>query len=156
MRKVSGWDFWGMLISVVCVIHCLAIPIILLLFPLLSRELLPQEDMTHAILLGFILGVGGIAFITGYRVHGQWRPVAWLVAGLGLAVFATFFVHDKLGHTWEPIFAIGGSLCLARAHYLNHQCKKCEHVHVVQHHGDIEVVAADTETVTILEDKKLS
>jgi MerC mercury resistance protein len=118
-----------MIISGLCVLHCLAVPIVLILFPSLGLSIFPQEDITHVVLLAFILGVAGIAFVTGYRVHGQWRPVAWLVAGLAFVFFATFFVHNHMGHMWEPVFAIAGSICLIRAHYLNHQCKKCEHEH---------------------------
>lgn len=135
MRKLGRWDFWGVLISGLCVVHCIAVPIILILFPALGLSFFPQEDMTHAVLLAFILGVAGIAFVTGYRVHGQWQPVAWLVAGLSIIIFATFFVHSELGHKWEPIFAIIGSLCLIRAHYLNHHCKKCDHEHVKHDHN---------------------
>lgn len=127
--KISGWDLWGVVISALCVVHCLAVPVILIVFPAFGREFLPQEDFTHAVLLGFIIGVAGLAFISGYKVHGKWQPVAWLVAGLALAIFATFFAHEMLGHNWEPVFAIAGSLCLVRAHYLNHYCKKCEHAH---------------------------
>lgn len=132
MRKTTGWDFWGIVISGLCVVHCVAVPLVILIFPALGLRLLPEEDITHAVLLAFILGVAGVAFINGYRVHGQWRPVVWLVAGLILVIYATFFAHKQLGHNWEPVFAIAGSLCLIRAHYLNHTCKKCEVAH--QHH----------------------
>lgn len=130
LQKITGWDLWGIFISGVCVLHCITVPIIILLFPAIGLEIFPREDITHAVLLAFILGVAGLAFISGYRIHGQWQPVAWLVAGLVLVIFATFFVHQILGHIWEPIFAIAGSLCLIRAHYLNHHCKKCDHEHV--------------------------
>lgn len=132
--KLKGWDFWGVVISAACVVHCLAIPTVIILFPALGYSFFPQEDLTHALLFAFILGVAGLAFVTGYRVHGQWRPVAWLVAGLVLVFFATFFAHRLLGHMWEPAFAILGSLCLIRAHYLNHHCRKCEHDHVKHDH----------------------
>jgi hypothetical protein len=129
LKIKSGWDFWGIFLSGLCIVHCIAVPLVILFFPLLSLQFFPEEDLTHAILLAFILGVGGIAFISGFRVHGQWRPVVWMAAGLLLVMFATFIVHDWLGHIWEPIFAIAGSGCLIRAHILNHQCKKCEHEH---------------------------
>jgi hypothetical protein len=128
-NQISGWDLWGMAISAICILHCLAVPIFLLVFPAFGREFLPREDFTHAILLAFILGVAGLAFISGYRLHGKWQPVAWLIVGLMLVFFATFFVHDHMGHNWEPVFAIAGSLSLIRAHYLNHNCKKCEREH---------------------------
>lgn len=133
MKKISGWDLWGVVISGLCVIHCIAIPLVLLIFPAFGLKIFPREDITHAVLLSFILGVAGLAFVTGYRVHGQSRPVVWLVAGLVVVIYATFFAHDQLGHNWEPVIAILGSLCLIRAHYLNHKCKKCETAHAHNH-----------------------
>lgn len=134
MKAMNRWDKLGILISGLCVVHCLAIPIVILMFPAISMRFFPAEDSTHIILLAFILGVAGVAFHSGYRQHGKWQPLAWLAAGLALVLFATFFVHDHMGHAWEPIFAIIGSVCLIRAHYLNHICKKCEHDHVSHHH----------------------
>lgn len=127
--KTAGWDFVGILVSGLCVLHCLAVPLVLIVFPAIGASLFPSEDMTHVVLLAFILGAAGVAFISGYRVHGQWRPVAWMAVGMVFVVYATFFAHDHLGHLWEPIIAIAGSLALIRAHYLNHHCKQCEHEH---------------------------
>ena len=129
MKKLKSWDLWGVVISGICVVHCLAVPVVLLLFPTVGISLFPQEDITHVVLLGFILGVAGVAFITGYPVHGQWPPVLWLMLGLVFIFFATFLAHDLIGHNWEPVFAILGSLALIRAHYLNHHCVKCEREH---------------------------
>lgn len=121
------------MVSGLCVIHCIAVPVVLLLMPALSDSFIPREDITHAVLLGFILGIAGISFVSGYKVHGKWQPVAWMVVGVILVLVATFFAHDYLGHYWEPFIAIAGSLALIRAHYLNHHCKKCDHVH--EHHA---------------------
>jgi hypothetical protein len=133
-KRTSGWDIAGVLLSGLCVIHCVAIPLILILFPIFGASFFPTEDMTHAVLLAFILGISGFAFITGYRVHGKMRPVLWMAFGVLIIIFATFFVHNHLGHYWEPVFAIIGSLALIRAHILNHRCKKCE-VHGHKHEG---------------------
>lgn len=134
MRRLFGWDYMGILFSGLCVVHCLLVPIVLFLFPAFGFAIFPQEDLTHVVLLAFILGVAGIAFWTGYRVHGQWQPVVWMAFGIATIIYATFFAHHQLGHHWEPIVAIIGSLCLIRAHYLNHKCKRCEHDHTVHHH----------------------
>lgn len=134
MKKKLGWDLLGITFSAVCMFHCIAVPLVIVLFPALGLKIFPQEDLTHAILFGFILGVAGLAFWTGYRVHGQWRPVIWMAIGLLFIMYATFYAHHQLGHMWEPVFAIIGSIALIRAHYLNHQCKKCEHEHV--HHEE--------------------
>jgi hypothetical protein len=130
--KTDSWDFAGIFISGLCVVHCLAVPLVLFVIPTLGHSLFPSEDITHVVLLAFILGTAGIAFVSGYRVHGQWRPVAWMAVGVLIIIYATFFAHRQLGHFWEPIVAIIGSLALVRAHYLNHHCKKCDHAHT--HH----------------------
>jgi hypothetical protein len=124
--KRLGWDLVGVTLSGLCVVHCVAIPILILFFPLVARDFIPTEDKTHAFLLAFILGIAGAAFISGYRVHGQKRPVVWMASGLALVLYATFFAHSHLGHLWEPVFAIAGSLALIRAHILNHRCRTCE------------------------------
>jgi hypothetical protein len=134
MKAKLGWDFLGVFFSALCVVHCLAVPLVILLFPAIGLDIFPQEDLTHAILFGFILGIAGLAFWRGYRVHGQWRPVIWMAIGLLIILYATFHVHHQLGHMWEPVFAILGSLALIRAHFLNHHCKKCAYDHVSHHH----------------------
>jgi uncharacterized membrane protein YoaT (DUF817 family) len=125
-KKKSIWDITGIALSGVCLIHCIAIPTLLILFPLSRAYCLPAEDMTHSLLLAFILGVSGIAFVSGYRVHGKMVPVLWMAVGVATIVYATFFAHKHLGHYWEPVLAILGSLALIRAHILNHRCKICE------------------------------
>jgi len=129
--KVATWDWAGITLSGVCILHCLAVPALLIFFPVFGREFIPAEDKTHAFLLAFILGIAGLAFVSGYRVHGQKRPVLWMAGGATLVVYASFFAHDQLGHLWEPVVAILGSLALIRAHILNHRCRTCEVHHKV-------------------------
>ena len=131
--KSGAWDKLGIVLSGACVIHCLAMPILFLFFPVVTSKFLPEEDMTHAIFLGFILGIAGVAFVTGYRKHRNYRPIIWMLFGITLIVYSTYVAHDQMGHYWEPIIAIIGSLGLIRAHQLNHvSCKTCEENH--KHH----------------------
>ena len=123
------------MLSGACVLHCIAVPIIFLFFPAIAAKFLPEEDMTHAILLGFILGIAGIAFVSGFRKHGSYRPIVWMVFGVSLIIYSAYVAHDQLGHIWEPIIAVIGSLGLIRAHQLNHvSCKTCEEHHKHNHH----------------------
>lgn len=132
-QKVKNytWDWAGIFLSGLCIIHCLFVPVVFLVFPIWGHEFIPAEDKTHAFLLAFILGIAGVAFFSGYRVHGQKRPVVWMAAGMSLIIYASFFAHDQLGHLWEPFVAIIGSLALIRAHILNHRCKTCEVHHKI-------------------------
>ena len=134
MKTAKSWDFAGVTISAICILHCIAVPLVLVVFPAIGTAFVPSEDQTHAFLLAFILGVAGFAFFTGYRVHGQKKPVIWMAIGVIIVTYASFFAHDQLGHKWEPVVAILGSLALIRAHILNHKCKVCEE-HECNHQG---------------------
>jgi len=135
VKNKQAWDWAGIFISGICIVHCLLVPAILLLAPGVMAEILPNEDLTHAILMAFILGVAGVTFFKGYSLHQNIRPVLWMVAGVLLVAYATYFVHARLGHMWEPLFAIAGSICLIRAHILNrHHCKLCEQHHIEHDH----------------------
>ena len=133
MKAAKSWDFAGVAISTICILHCIAVPLVLVLFPAIGSALVPHHDQTHAFLLIFIVGVAGFAFFTGYKVHGQKKPIIWMSVGVIIVTYATIFAHDHIGHKWEPIVAILGSLALMRAHILNHKCKECE-AHTCTHH----------------------
>lgn len=134
-HKSKTWDILGIGLSGLCIIHCIILPVLIILAPTMLHEWLPQEDKTHAVLLAFILGIAGFAFISGYRVHGQIRPVLWMLGGVIIITYASFFAHDQLGHLWEPVIAIIGSLALIRAHILNHRCKTCEEHECTHEHS---------------------
>ncbi|RME16303.1 MAG: MerC domain-containing protein [Bdellovibrio sp.] len=122
------WDRLGVFVSGLCIIHCLSLPILLAFFPQIKKKFFPKEDFTHMILLAFILGFAGAAFLSGYHVHGEKKPVIFMSIGVLIVIFATYFAHNLLGHYWEPVLAIIGSLFLIYAHILNHKhCKICNH-----------------------------
>lgn len=125
MTRKKFWDITGMFLSGLCVIHCLALPLIVIFLPAITTAFIPDEGLVHGILFFLIIGVAGLAFIPGYRFHRKFQPLIWLSGGLMLLTFATFFAHD-FGHYLEPIFAIPGSICIIMAHYLNH--KSCKHM----------------------------
>lgn len=133
--KPNFWDRAGIFLSGLCIVHCLALPLGLVLVPVFAEEFLHSNDLTHAILLAFILAVSGFAFIGGYRSHKKKEPVLWFIPGIITIIFATYFTHDTLGHMWEPVFAIIGGLFLIKAHRVNHSCKKCDEVH--KHHHNV-------------------
>lgn len=140
--KRKTWDAFGVSLSALCIVHCMILPLLIVAFPSLVHEWLPQEDKTHVVLLAFILGIAGFAFVSGYRVHGKMRPVLWMAVGILIISYASFFAHDQLGHLWEPVIAIAGSLALIRAHILNHRCKTCEenecgHDHAHNHSNNL-------------------
>lgn len=127
-KSTSFWDLFGMAVSVLCVVHCVLTPLVLFLAPAILASGVVTEDITHKILIVFVALAGLFALTPGFRIHGDRRPLVFGVLGLFLMAFATFAVHDFLGHEWESILAIPASAAIIYSHYLNRkQCRLCAH-----------------------------
>lgn len=130
-RKIK-WDLVGATVSGLCIIHCIALPICLLLLPALGAYTEALDGHTHNILLVLVVGAAGLSFIPGYRVHKHAMPAALAIAGILALCFAAYLSHHGHGscadhhNSWEPYVAITGSSLLILAHWVNHtKCKKC-------------------------------
>lgn len=122
------WDGVGMALSGLCIIHCLLLPIFLIGFPVITGFIPISEDLTHKILLLFLLPTALFAVYSGYRMHQQKKPLVLMMIGLTIVLLGTLFLHDYVEHYWEPIVVTLGSLIIVRAHFLNrHHCRRCEH-----------------------------
>jgi len=118
------YDRIGIVMSILCILHCAAAPILLFFLPAVATAFLSEEAFVHRTLYGLILLVAVFSFIPGYRIHKRLKPFAFFFIGLGCLTFATFFAHD-ISHALEPVFAIVGSIFIVSAHYFNH--KSCQH-----------------------------
>ena len=131
MRKF--FDFCGMTLSILCVIHCIAMPILLFLVPTFAVTYLGEDEWFHQIALVVIAIAAILAFVPGFKLHKKLSPILWFAGGIFFLLFSAFFAHDLIGHEYEPIVAIMGSILLVRAHYMNH--KLCNHCHDHKHLG---------------------
>ena len=124
-------DRAGMIVSVLCAIHCAITPILLGLLPLsgfvgiLASSKYEGTFLTAAV----VLGIGSLAW--GFRIHRLVAPSLLLVAGIVLI----FVGHRVLGHghRLEVFVVVAGALAMAAAHGVNlHHCMRCnalEHAH---------------------------
>jgi len=129
MRKIR-WDAVGTFISGLCLAHCIALPLLVLVAPAVSTFFFLQPGLTHAVLFFLVCVAAVMSFIPGYRTHKHRLPLMLSILGISLLAFASFFVHDWLGHLWEPPLAVCGSLLLIAAHWVNHiKCKSCTEHH---------------------------
>lgn len=120
-------DRLGICLSALCLVHCLATPLLILLLP--SIQFLETHESWHEgfhLTLMLVLPVLALAaFLPGYRRHGDKRVFFWAVPGLILvAIVALAFEHVS----WTgSLISILGSLMLIRAHVINRQqCACCE------------------------------
>ncbi|MGH8042923.1 MAG: MerC domain-containing protein [Rudaea sp.] len=128
-------DRVGATASLLCAVHCAALPFVLALLPALGLGFLAD----HGFEIGFILCASVFALtvlILGYRRHRTPRALALLLPGLALLWIAGFVYDNHVHIGWHAVLmAIGGS-CVALAHLTNlhlvHQLRHgacCEHTH---------------------------
>lgn len=118
-------DFWGMALSLLCLIHCLLLPVLLSFAPELLRSL-PGDDATHRMLMPLVGLVGWIAFRGGYRLHRKRRVLVMFFVGVILITIPAILGESILSVTGEIGITICGSLLLVTAHWVNRSfCRSC-------------------------------
>ncbi len=116
-------DTIGACVSFACAIHCVAMPFLLTLLPLLGLGVLAHSVVDSA-LFTITIGLAAISLCWGMRVHRRWQILSLLVAALILFWMAGFSAHD----TDEAILVGIGGVCLAVGHLLNRKlCRSCVH-----------------------------
>lgn len=91
----SVWlDRVGIVLSVVCAVHCALTPVLIAVAPLVfSAEF---EGRTKVVLVL----LASVALIIGFASHRSWKPVYWLAVALGLL---------GLSHWWESLAAFSAA-----------------------------------------------
>jgi hypothetical protein len=123
-RFQSFFDRLAVLISLLCAVHCLLLPVLLVAFPLLSGSLLSDESF-HQLLLWVILPTSIIS-ISLARCHHPDRKVLVLVSsGLFVLVFAALIAHEYLPESIDIAMSVIGGILLAIGHIRNFKlCKQ--------------------------------
>ena len=117
MAKQSKWlDGAAVALSALCLLHCLALPLIVAGLPFLAQF---AEGHLHAQMLVIVLPLSIVALGLGYRHHESLQIVAGGGAGMLLLVIGATVAHGQLGLTADRVFTIAGALVLATAHYFN-------------------------------------
>jgi len=126
MKKIV-WDRLGIAFSSACVLHCLLVAFLPLVFPMLSEMF--HSTWVHIIGASLILVTTPLAFVPGYRKHG----ITWILV---VAVFGVLFilsgvvleekVSDVLSHSisifGSALLLIGHAKNIQHSHRHKHQC----------------------------------
>jgi len=119
-------DGGGILLSGLCMLHCLLLPVTLTLLPILGSTWLADESF-HFWMLGLIIPTSGLALIIGCRRHRD-GVVAWAgTAGLLLLVVTAVIGELTLSESIERWPTLAGGLSLTYAHWRNF--RRCQALH---------------------------
>lgn len=115
--KSTRWlDGTAVGLSALCLIHCLALPLLVAGLPFLAQF---SEDHLHRQMLVVVLPLSIVALGLGYRHHRSTRIVFAGVVGMLTLVVGATVAHSSLGLTADRVFTIAGALILASAHFFN-------------------------------------
>jgi MerC mercury resistance protein len=122
-------DTLGIWASTLCVVHCVATPVLISASAVFAH-LIPGEEKTHRALAIGIATLGGIALVRGFRTHGRRRILGLMALGLA-CIFAGAFYGDRMSsHGYEVAVTMAGSALMIGAHRMNHtfcnDCRTCD------------------------------
>ena len=138
MNRSNKLDRLAMLLSGVCLLHCLLVPVALTLLPITTLSALVEDVLFHQLLLWVIVPTSSIALFIGCKKHRHGHIALTGVFGLLSLVMIGVFGHDLFSITGEKVATSAAGLVLAFSHYLNYQacqeitctsvnCKKDHH-----------------------------
>lgn len=117
-----NWDHVGVGGSVICLVHCLLLPLAAATVPGL---VLFEGQWLHRWLAIALAASALLALIPGWRIHGRWLPGLLMAGGLAAVNTAAFAAPES----WETRLTVLGGLCLIAAHGINHHlrrsCPRC-------------------------------
>lgn len=122
MKKV--WDRLGIAFSSACVVHCILVAFLPIVFPAISAY--THSTWIHIVVGVIILFTSPLAFVPGYRKHGLTWIIATAISGLFfilLGVLLEGHTSDQMSHG----VSIFGSVILVFSH-----AKNLQHSH--RHH----------------------
>ena len=124
-------DNTGACLSFACAIHCMAMPLLVTILPLIGLGFLANERAELFLIAGAIgLAIGSLAW--GVRHHRSWRALLILIVALAFIATSRTAVEG----TFEVVFYSIGGILIASAHLVNrHLCKTCP-VCEDEHAGD--------------------
>lgn len=122
--RTSTFDILALTSSLICAVHCAAVPI------LLSFSSLSSLHFLHNPLIEWTFIGLGVVFVfvslwPSYRkTHRRSRPL--LIAAAGFILIA--ISRLEFGETWETVNTVSGALLVSMAHFINwkmwrHACR---------------------------------
>ena len=101
--------------SFLCLVHCLALPLVLAALPALASAF-PLPETFHIWMIAFAVPTSVVALLSGKARHHAMAPMLAGILGLILITVGVLVFGESV---WETPFTVTGSLMLAGAHLGN-------------------------------------
>lgn len=118
-------DKLAVLLSGICVIHCLFAPVIITLLPILTLNTVWEEEFFHKLMVWVVVPTSLTALLIGCGKHRKGLILITGVIGVISLVVIAFWAHDLLTPVQERIATSIAGIVLAISHVLNFRaCQK--------------------------------
>lgn len=117
-KTTSLLDNAAVALSGLCLLHCLALPMLIAMLPFLGQF---GAGHFHIQMLIAVVPVSITAFALGFRRHHSRSVVAWGGVGVLLLMVGGTIAHGSYGIVADRLLTICGALILAAAHYFNNR-----------------------------------
>lgn len=132
LSQQSFFSRMSILLSSICIIHCLSVPLIILALPALAGFF---PDVVETIIIASVIPISALSFIPTWTKHKNQKLLLFYVLSVFL-LLTGHFGHHYLGlfnGITEFILMISGAFGLAVVIYRNnrhtHVCKNPHHHH---------------------------
>ena len=117
-REQMVTDKFAIGLSLICAIHCLALPLLLIILPSMIVLQLDNE-IFHTLIIITVLPVSIFALTLGYKKHKRnWLLIVGF-AGLLLLVIAVILGEETTGEFGEKLLTVLGASLVAAGHLWN-------------------------------------
>ena len=119
----------SIVLSSICIAHCLLMPLLLSLTP--SLNLYFAEDSSHYWMLFAVLPISFFSLLIGCKKHKSLGVGILILTGLFLLVFSVLLGHEFLGEKLEKFLIFTASVFLIFGHFKNYRlcqdnmCQDC-------------------------------
>ncbi|MFT2089688.1 MerC domain-containing protein [Paraglaciecola sp. 2405UD69-4] len=123
-KVINAADRCAVVLSALCAVHCLLLPIAIFLIPTLATAAFFNNEDFHLWLLYAVLPISIFALGFGYLSHKNTYVIGVTGAGMVILLFAALAGHDMLGEQGEIIASVIGAILVTYGHVQNFKIRK--------------------------------
>ena len=112
-------DVLAVSLSVLCILHCLLVPILVIALPSVTALFFTDEAF-HIWMVIAVIPISLVALFNGFKRHGGAKFLSIGIIGLVLLVGAAFLGHDLLSETGERLITVIGAVLMTITHIYNY------------------------------------
>jgi hypothetical protein len=137
MKQIqSQADGLAISLSVLCILHCLLIPVMVIALPTLSSFFFTDEAF-HIWMVVAVIPVSALALYSGWKKHLVFQVALVGVIGLLIISCATFLGHEYLSEYWERFLTVIGTIIITSSHIWNYYLRKVETIKTKKSRKDL-------------------